>query len=254
MHISAVVEQDSATLGFRIALLGVVQVVSLISFTVHSFVFILGTLVQLLSHQTTFLGGVVSVDIVWLHLREIELLWAKDGAWSSDSNPAYETFCRDLEMLHSPKSYKSTSSTKSSFAMNSDSTMVWLLKMLLDNIEEVSDNLVWGCGSINKEEVVMSNSSVGQMLFIILFFVESDHSGYIDAFKDISILVWMVSISLTLVSVLDWSHEGDELAWDDPVEVSILNSLIVLVLLDIKCPEVIPSKSYGILESLKAMK
>jgi len=91
------------------------------------------------------------------------------------------------------------------------------------------------------------------MLFIILFLVESDNSGHINALKDISVFIWVMAIPLPLVSVLDWSHKCDKLAWDDPVEVSILNSLIVLVLLDIECPEVVPAKSYSIFESLEAV-
>ena len=44
--------------------------------------------------------------------------------------------------------------------------------------------------------------------------------------------------------------EGQELTWDDPVQIAIFDSLIVFVLLDIKSSEVIPPKSHGILETL----
>jgi hypothetical protein len=132
--------------------------------------------------------------------------------------------------------------------------MVWLLEVLLNNIKEVSDNLVWGSGSINEEKILMRNTSVLEMLFIILLLVESNNFGYVNALKDISVFIWVMAVPLPLVSVLDWSHEGDKLSWDDPVEVSILNSLVVLVLLDIECPEVVPAKSYSVFESLEAVK
>ena len=63
----------------------------------------------------------------------------------------------------------------------------------------------------------------------------------------------MVPISLTLVPIFDWAHECYKLSGDDPVEVAILDSFEVLVFLDIECSEVIPSESYGILQSLQTL-
>ena len=156
-------------------------------------------------------------------------------------------------MLHSPKSDESSSSSESSFAMNSNCSMVWLLEVLLNNLKEFSDDLIWWSRSINEEKILMRDTSVFEMLFIILLLVESNYFGYVNAFKDISVFIWVMTVPLPLVSVLDWSHEGDKLSWDDPVEVSILNSLVVLVLLDIECPEVIPAKSYSVFKSLEAV-
>lgn len=42
------------------------------------FVLVSRALVQLLGHHAALLSGVVSVDVVGLHLRQIELLWTKD--------------------------------------------------------------------------------------------------------------------------------------------------------------------------------
>lgn len=63
----------------------------------------------------------------------------------------------------------------------------------------------------------------------------------------------MMSVSLALVSVLNWAHESDELAWDDPVEVTVFDSLVILVLLDVEGAEVVPAKSHGVLEALEAV-
>ena len=156
-------------------------------------------------------------------------------------------------MLHSPKSDESSSSSESSFAMNSNCSMVWLLEVLLNNLKEFSDDLIWWSRSINEEKILMRDTSVFEMLFIILLLVESNNFGYVDALKDISVFIWMMTVPLPLVSVLDWAHESDKLVWDDPVKVSVLNSFIVLVLLDIECPEVIPAKSYSVFKSLEAV-
>ena len=41
--------------------------------------------------------------------------------------------------------------------------------------------------------------------------------------------------------LINWAHEGDELLGEDPIQVTILNFLIVLVLFVVKFPKVIPA-------------
>lgn len=193
------------------------------------------------------------MNVVWLHLGQVELLWAKDRSRSCDSDPADKAFSRDLEMLHGPQSNQGTSSAEACFAVDGDSPVIWSLEMPLNNIEEVSDDLVWRSRTVNEEEIVMLDTPVLEVHLVILLLVQSDDPGDIDILEDVDIFIWVVSISLALVSVLNWTHEGDELAWDDPVEVSVLDSLIVFVLLDIECPEIVPAEPDGVLETLKAM-
>ena len=56
------------------------------------------------------------------------------------------------------------------------------------------------------------------------------------------------------ISLINWTHEGHELAWDDPVQIAILNFLVVLVFLCIECLEVVPTEANTFLESFKTMK
>ena len=119
--------------------------------TVLGFVFVLRTLVQFLGHQTTFLGGVVSVDVVGLHLRKVELLRTKDRAGSGDPYPANEGFSWDLEVLHGPETDEGTCSAETCFAMDGDGAVVWLLEVFVHYFKEISYDFVWGCGSINEE-------------------------------------------------------------------------------------------------------
>ena len=70
---------------------------------IHSLVFVLGALIECFSYGSALHGGVVSVDVVGLNLGQVELLWPKDGTWTSDTNPADERLSRDLEVLHSPE-------------------------------------------------------------------------------------------------------------------------------------------------------
>ena len=50
-----------------------------------------------------------------------------------------------------------------------------------------------------------------------------------------------VTIAMHGVPHINGSHEGQELAGNDPVEVAVLDLLVVLILSRIKCLEVIPS-------------
>ena len=61
----------------------------------------------------------------------------------------------------------------------------------------------------------------------------------------------MLAITMSGISVLDWSHESSELTWDDPVEISVFNSLVVLILFDVEASEIVPAKLDSILEPLQ---
>ena len=92
------------------------------------------------------------------------------------------------------------------------------------------------------------------MFLVILFVVKSYDSFDIKPFKDLDILIGMMPVSLISITLLDRSHESLELTRDDPVHVSILNTLEVLIFFDIEGFEVIPLEVDSILESLQALK
>lgn len=53
--------------------------------------------------------------------------------------------------------------------------------------------------------------------------------------------------------IVQWPHECHELAGDDPVEITVLELLVVLVLLIVEIFEAIPSELHGELETLPAV-
>jgi len=61
----------------------------------------------------------------------------------------------------------------------------------------------------------------------------------------------MLSILVSCISVLNWSHESYKLSWDDPVQVTIFDSLIIFIFLHVEGSEVIPSESYSVFEALQ---
>lgn len=156
-------------------------------------------------------------------------------------------------MFHCPQTNKSTRSAESSFAVDGDSTVIWLIEMRFNDVEEFSDDVIGWIRPINEEEIIMSDTSVLKISLIILGLVQPNYPGYANIFEDFRILVGMMTISMLVISLLDWTHEGAELAWDDPVEISVFYSLIVLIFFDVKCAEIVPSESHGVLETLQTM-
>ena len=157
-------------------------------------------------------------------------------------------------MLHGPKTNEGTSSTQACFAMDGNCAVVVPLKVVIDNSEEVAHDVLGRRRPVNEEQIVVGNTSIFEMHFVIFLLIESDDLADSNVLEYFNIFIWVMSISVMSISVLNWSHEGSELAWDDPVEVTILNSLIVLILLHVERAEVIPAESDGILETLQDMK
>ena len=63
----------------------------------------------------------------------------------------------------------------------------------------------------------------------------------------------MVTVPLVRVSLLNGSHKGHELAGDNPINVTIFDPLIELILLYIEGPEIVPLELDCILQSLQAL-
>ena len=82
---------------------------------------------------------------------------------------------------------------------------------------------------------------------VVLGFVKSDYLANVEVLEDIDVTGSRVAIAVNGVSLVNGSHEGQELARDDPVEITILHLLVVLVLPRIKSLEIVPSKSDRVL-------
>ena len=63
----------------------------------------------------------------------------------------------------------------------------------------------------------------------------------------------MMSVPLVCVTFLYRAHEGHELPWNDPIRITIFNSLIELILLHVECPEIVPLELDSVFESLQAL-
>lgn len=214
---------------------------------------VLRALVEFLRGQLTLLRRQVGVNVVWFHLGQVELLWTKDGAGSRNSYPADKALSGDLEVLHCPKTDESTSSAESGLAVDRDSSVVWLIEVRLNDVEEFSDDVVGWSRSVHEEEVIVCNTPTLKIVLIILGLIQPNYPRYANVFENFRILIWMVTIAMLVVSLLNRTHECAELTWDDPVEISVLDPFVIFILFDIKSAEIIPAESNGVLETLKAM-
>jgi hypothetical protein len=95
------------------------------------------------------------------------------------------------------------------------------------------------------------DATIGEVFLVVFLLVESDNSLDAELLEYINIFCWVVSVPLLCISFFDWSHEGTELSWNDPVDITVLYLFVLLVDLDLEGPEVIPSKLDCILKSLE---
>jgi hypothetical protein len=125
--------------------------------------------------------------------------------------------------------------------------------MWLNYFKELVYDFLWRIRTIDKEEVIVLDSRVHKVISIVLHIIEANH--FIDSYviEDLNILPRMLAISMLSISVLNWAHESDKLARYDPIEVTILDTLVVFIFFDIKCPEIIPAKPHSVLEALQTM-
>ena len=214
--------------------------------------FVLRRFVEFLSHELRLGGGEVSHDVVGLHLGQVELLRTKDRSGSSDSNPTDERLSWDLEVLHGPETDQGTGSTKTSFAVNGNSSILGS-KVVLDDVKEASDDVIRRVGAIDEEEIVVADALLDEALLVVLGLIQSDDPADSDVLEDVAVLVGVVTVSVLSVSRLNRTHESHELAGNDPIKVTILDSLVVFVLLNIEGLEVIPSEFDGVLKTLEAV-
>ena len=87
----------------------------------------------------------------------------------------------------------------------------------------------------------MVNSFLREIFAIILVIIESHDFSHIQVLEDIHVAGGSVTISMDAISLINWTHEGHKLARNDPVEVAILDFLVVLVFFRVKCLEVVPA-------------
>ena len=111
--------------------------------------------------------------------------------------------------------------------------------LLFTDPEKIIDNFVTWSGAINEKQIGMLDATLEEPLPIILGFIQPHDMSYIEVLENLKVVLWRIS---SLVDFLvHRPHEGNEFLGNDPVQVTIGNFLIVLVLIRIECLEIVPA-------------
>ena len=92
-----------------------------------------------------------------------------------------------------------------------------------------------------------------KFVFVVLGLVESNYTRYVEMLEDLQVVFGSVTPPFVFADVVEWAHERYEFIRYDPVQVTVLDFLVVFVLLVVEFPELVPSKSNGVLQSLQTM-
>jgi hypothetical protein len=98
---------------------------------------------------------------------------------------------------------------------------------------------------------MMLNAGLNELLSVVLGLVESNYCGHSHLFEN-----WHVVLRRerpVAVCLVQGARERYELAWKCPVEISVLDFFVVLVLLDVKRLVVIPPESHRVLKAGQAV-
>ena len=87
----------------------------------------------------------------------------------------------------------------------------------------------------------MRDSSPCEFLFVILCFIESDYSCYIKVLEHLQIVLGCIASSIIPAGTVDRTHKSNKLVRDDPIQIAILNLLVVLILFVVELTKIVPS-------------
>ena len=108
------------------------------------------------------------------------------------------------------------------------------------------------CGSVNEVEIRVVNALFDELLAVVLHFIQPDDMRHSEVLKDLDIIFGGIASALHVL--VNRTHESDELAGNNPVQIPILYLLIVLVFLRVEVLKLIPPMSDCYLESFQTMK
>ena len=187
-------------------------------------------------------------------LKHVKLLGSEDGAGSGDSNPANESLCGDLVVLHGVDADESTCAAEAGLAMDGDTTSVGVFEVALGTVHELCYDWVGGCGAIGEDHILVGDALRDEGGAIVFWFVQAHDSVNIQVLEDVDITGSGVTVAMDGITLVNGTHEGQELAWDNPVKITVLDLLVMFVFASVEILEIVPSKSDGMLKTLKAMK
>lgn len=199
-----------------------------------------------LSKETSAGFSAAQIHHALVHVVQILLLRSQNRPWPGNADPADEGGGWEAEVLHAIEPNQRACSAKTGLAVNCDSS-----GLVFCSCEELRDDLIRRCRSIDEEEVEVLDALLGELGLLILRLIETNNERNAHSLKNGDVVVrGKRAIS---ISDVEWSRESDELARDDPVEIAVLYFLEGLVLLHVEGVVVVPTEGDGVLEALEAV-
>ena len=93
----------------------------------------------------------------------------------------------------------------------------------------------------------MIDAIADKFILIIFGFIESDHTCHVEMLENLKIVLRRVASSLKFTNIVEWAHKRNKFVRYDPVQVAVLNLLIILVLFVVKLPELVPAEANSVL-------
>jgi hypothetical protein len=111
--------------------------------------------------------------------------------------------------------------------------------------------MIWRVWSIYKKQIIMRDSVSIEIILVVLDFVKPNDFVDSNFMENFSVLWRVMAVSMSFISLFNWTHKGNKFVWNNPIEVSIFNLLIIFIFFDIECLEVIPAEFLSIFKTLK---
>lgn len=116
------------------------------------------------------------------------LLRTKNWAWPCNSDPSNKIGCWKSVMLHGIASYEATSPPESSFAVNSNSSILGFYKWK----KPINNVSIWR-SSISKDKILMFYTFFCEAWCFVSFVVESNYHFYTHFFENGDIVGWRIN-------------------------------------------------------------
>lgn len=77
--------------------------------------------------------------------------------------------------------------------------------------------------------------------------------GHSKVLENLDVIFWAISSLWLSWRRVNRAHKCDELVWDDPIEITIFNLLVIFVLFVVEVSKAVPAKPYSKFKSLQTV-
>jgi len=194
-------------------------------------------------------GDIVPLVIILFFIAEELLLGSQDTSWSAKSDVADEIRSQELVMFQGISSDEGTSSSQTSLTMDSQSSLFGF-----SNLEESVDDFIRRARTIQEIEIGVVDTILDESLFIVLFIVKSNDSGDSELLEDRDIIFRSESsVAFSISGLIRRATESNEFAWNDPVQITIFNLFIELVVSEVEILDVKEFELDAVLQTSEAV-